>query len=554
MIVSFGPAFASRTYDVCVVGAGPVGIALALELARHGKSVLQLESGGTAPNTRVQAMADAAIDHPDWHVPMAIGVQRSLGGAGNLWGGRCVAYDPVDFTERPGFDLPGWPIGPDDLAPSAERGAHYADIARPEFQRAIEGLTIADPDFTADHLERWSIEPRPQVAHARAIAEAKTLDLCLGVTLAGLDIDSAGQVTAATVQTEDGTRHTIRATRFVLACGGVENARLLLNVEAAHATPNRFGGPDGMLGRGYMGHLYGSVAEVVFASETLDAALDYTSAGQGVYVRRRFNPSEALQAREGLLNVALWPEFPAIWDASHRNGVLSTAYLALSIPPLGRKLVAESIRRNYVGSGPLNLWAHLRNVLLDLPATSVFIPRFLYRRKIARPRQPGFFQRNAARRYALRFHAETRPDPNNRITLDDARDDVGLRRARITLAYRRDDVADLLRAHDLFADWLTRTGLGRMSYARPAEQRIDHILAQAYDGHHQIGTTRMAESAADGVVDRNCRVFGTQNLYVAGASVLPTSSQANPTYTAITLAVRLAAHLVSVHSDLEWRV
>lgn len=541
MISPYGPDIATRQYDVCIVGAGPSGISLALELARLRRSVLLLESGAALPNPTAQALADAEILHPDWHVPMAIGVQRSLGGAGNLWGGRCVAFDALDFDQRPHIDQSGWPIAASDLAPFAKAGAHYADIVTPDFVRPIEGLSISDPDFTADHLERWSIEPRPQVAHAKALAENGFVDLRLSATLATLNFSEDGAVAEAIVQGPDGTRSLVHAGTYVLACGGVENARQLLNLQGE---TSRFGGPDGMLGRCYMGHLYGTVAGLQIASETLDAALDYLATEQGVYVRRRFNPSAALQARENLLNVALWPEFPPIHDPRHRNGVLSAAYLALSIPALGRALVAESIRRNYVGPGKPDIAAHLRNVVMDFPNTAVFVPRFLYRRKFARPRQPGFFQRNPARRYALRYHAETRPDPSNRITLGTDRDATGLRRAVIDLKYRDDDVADLLRAHDLFAAWLTRTGLGQMEYSLPEPERAASILSQAYDGHHQIGTTRMAETAADGVVDRNCQVFGTPNLFVAGASVLPTSSQANPTLTAITLAVRLAAHLV----------
>ena len=64
----------------------------------------------------------------------------------------------------------------------------------------------------------------------------------------------------------------------------------------------------------------------------------------------------------------------------------------------------------------------------------------------------------------------------------------------------------------------------------------------AYGGHH-IGTVRMGDSAATGVVDANCRVFGVNNLYVAGSAVFPTSSQANPTLTIVAMALRLADHL-----------
>jgi choline dehydrogenase-like flavoprotein len=551
MIGAFGSDISGRHYDFCVVGAGPSGIALAIELAHLGRTVLLLESGQDTPDRSAQALADAEIITPAWHVSMGLGVQRRLGGAGNLWGGRCVPLDPCDFeNDRPQVPYGGWPIGTEDLAPFMARGCELADIGSPEFVWPIPGLSITDPDFTADHLERWCREPRPQVCHAKTLAESLAIDVRLGATLAAVHFEADRTVGAITVQAADGTRVRVQAPCFVLACGGVENARILLNAQAdpEQGDPTRFGGEQGPLGRYYMGHLYGSISEIQLANDVLDAALDYLASDQGVYVRRRFNASAELQAREQLLNLALWPEFPAIYQAEHRNGVLSTAYLALRIGPVGRLVVVEPIRQHYIGSGPLNLWPHLRNVLLDLPNTISFIPRFLWRRKVARPRQPGFFQRNAARRYALRYHGESRPNPDSRVTLGEARDAVGLRRAVLDLRFTDADAQDLVRSHALFAAWLERTGLGRLEWSAPVEELTASVLAQSYDGHHQMGTTRMSDSPTGGVVDRDCRVFGAGNLYIAGTSVMPTSSQANPTLTAIVLAVRLAAHLAKTAS------
>ena len=62
-------------------------------------------------------------------------------------------------------------------------------------------------------------------------------------------------------------------------------------------------------------------------------------------------------------------------------------------------------------------------------------------------------------------------------------------------------------------------------------------------GNHHLGTTRMAENSTDGVVDRDCLLWGTANLYVAGSSVFPTGACANPTFTIVALAHRLVDHL-----------
>ena len=62
-------------------------------------------------------------------------------------------------------------------------------------------------------------------------------------------------------------------------------------------------------------------------------------------------------------------------------------------------------------------------------------------------------------------------------------------------------------------------------------------------GAHHMGTTRMHDDPRQGVVDRNSKVHGVDNLYVAGSSVFPTSGAANPTLTLVALTLRLADHL-----------
>jgi choline dehydrogenase-like flavoprotein len=91
--------------------------------------------------------------------------------------------------------------------------------------------------------------------------------------------------------------------------------------------------------------------------------------------------------------------------------------------------------------------------------------------------------------------------------------------------------------------WLRDSGHGFLRYRQPEDQTVAAILAVAEHGTHQLGTTRMGRDRRDGVVDENLKTFDVSNLYVVGSSIFPTSSQANPTFTAVALAVRLAEHL-----------
>jgi GMC oxidoreductase/FAD dependent oxidoreductase len=524
--------------DVCIVGAGPVGIVLALELARLGRSVLLLESGNLKQSADAQELATASILDPHTHVGMDVAVSRQLGGASNLWGGRCVAMEEHDFAPRSVVPFSGWPIGLSDVAPYIESACKYLCCEPAAFVDPLPNFKPANDDFRFDRLERWSRAPRIAAVYARTLRDTPKIDLRMRAVVVGMEHAEDGLLTRLCIRSLDGGEIHCGPRCVILAAGGLENTRLLLATQRRY--PGSFGGEDGPLGRYYMGHLYGSSAEMVIHSPLLDSGIDYYISRDGTYVRRRFTPSEALQRRMELTNVSFWPDYPPIHDPSHRNGILSLAYLSLSVPFIGRRIVVESIRQHYLGSGPLRRGPHILNVLRDALRTAAFIPSFVHRRYVARPRMPGFFQRNDSRRYSIRFHAEHLPNPDSRVTLSNDIDALGLPRLNIDFRYTEADAAPLIRAHDCFGQWLEKTGLGSMSWPVPAAERTQHILAQCYDGHHQIGTTRMASNPRLGVVDADCRVHGVANLFVAGSSVFATSAEANPTMMAVALGIRLA--------------
>jgi choline dehydrogenase-like flavoprotein len=138
-------------------------------------------------------------------------------------------------------------------------------------------------------------------------------------------------------------------------------------------------------------------------------------------------------------------------------------------------------------------------------------------------------------RVELLLNLEQRPHRDHRITLGAGRDPLGVPRAHLHWTWRPEDEAGLERLRRVMVDGLEATGAGRVE--RVAAGRPDP------NAHHHAGTTRMALEPRDGVVDRDGLVFGTENLYLAGASVFPRAGFANPTLTIVAMGVRLGAHL-----------
>ncbi|MFI5011294.1 MAG: GMC oxidoreductase [Hyphomicrobiales bacterium] len=528
---------ADATHDVCVVGAGPVGISLALELERLGKSVLLLESGGDADEAEAQALSDAHIVDPARHDDMRIAVARRLGGTSNLWGGRCLPFDPIDFEPRAAVGGALWPIGFDEMAPHLASAIRYACAGAAVF--AVDDARSPEGDFSITTLERWSGKPRLQTAHRQALESSDRIDLRLHATVVALEWKD-GRVAALRAVAKDGQSVRVPVREAVLATGGLESTRLLLAEQRRR--PALFGGPEGPLGRYYMGHVIGEIADIAFADEATDRLFEFYIDAHGSYVRRRFAPTAEAQRRHGLMNIALWPVVPRISDARHGDGFLSSIALALSIRPFGGRIIAEAIRKRHIPEGMARL-PHVMNLVRDLPRTAIALPRLLWNRYLAAVPVPAFYRRNAARRYGLSYHSEQAPSPLSRVSLVADTDSTGLPRLTIDLRFSDEDASSVVRTHELLAAWLERAKLGRIEFRHEPGRRQAAVLAQASHGTHQIGTARMARSREDGVVDRDLRVFDADNLFVASSAVLPTSGQANPTLTVMALAMRLAEKL-----------
>jgi choline dehydrogenase-like flavoprotein len=146
-------------------------------------------------------------------------------------------------------------------------------------------------------------------------------------------------------------------------------------------------------------------------------------------------------------------------------------------------------------------------------------------------------KRRKSHMFRARVVTEAAPNPDSRIVLGEDLDAFGQRRIELSWNLTELDTKTL-RAHlEVATRELGRTLAGRIRGLQgPWTQHIK-------PGQHHMGTTRMAEDPASGVVDAHCRVHGIDNLWIAGSSVFPTSGFANPTLTLVALALRLADHL-----------
>ncbi|GLE52846.1 GMC family oxidoreductase [Mycobacterium montefiorense] len=544
--------------DVVVVGAGAVGIATALELAAAGVRVALIESGLERPDDAAQDLATLDSQQDDYfHARSELTVRRQVGGTTALWGGRCVKFDAIDFEDRPITAQAPWPIGNEDIDPYRQKACDWAACGQALFN-AREIPEIANQDLVAGlpdgavrttDLERWALPTRFGRQYRAALQDAPTLTLWTGLTCTEIVTTEAGDaVEHLVVKALDGRAGRIVASDYIIATGGLEATRLLLVSDRHH--PAGLGNTGGHLGRWYMSHVEARVAWVHFNTDKVLHA--YERDNDGVYVRRRFTFDPQLLRDSGMPNAAVWLVNPPISDPSHGSGILSGVYLTL-ISPVGRFLLAEAIREAHTKRGDSRqVLAHLRNIVRDLFPSIRFAVTFSYARFLRRGRKaPGFFVKSADNRYSLHYHGEHLPHWESRVELSEERDALGMRKIRTHMYFSDADYDSVRKAIGLIDEHLRRHGVGHVEWVSDDVEGLVHKYLAEMGGFHQVGTTRMSAAAKDGVVDANLQVHGVRGLYIASTSVLPTSSQANPTLLGIALGVRLAEHVANARAAFQ---
>ncbi|QHE88539.1 GMC oxidoreductase [Hydrogenophaga sp. BPS33] len=526
MIIDLNTAPApEEAHDVVIVGGGTVALLLAVLLERRGQRVLVLESGGGGFETPAQALNEAHVVGRA-HTGISIARGRALGGTSNLWGGQLTLFVPSDFEARAGVSDAPWPIGYEDLLPWYEavaqelRLADALDEHTPQARKLFGDRYPDIPGFTL-FLTRWLKEPAMARYFHERLQNAPQLTVLLHAHVTGLNLSPDGErVTAVRVARADGTSVALAGERFVLANGTIEIARLLLASAREQAQAPWARNP--WVGAGFQDHLElrGGKVHLLDKPRFLRTFQNIVLGGHKYQPKLRLNVGGggAATMAHPALNVTGYFAFESN-IAEHLQHL---------------KVMAKSLLRG--GLPQQGLGELLRHVRGMGSAWFPMVVQYLRHHRIYNPADRGVW---------LVMHAEQVPRDDSRITLDpDHTDRFGVPLA--VLDWRIGGQPEL-RAMAAFVrrmrDSLQASGLARVEIDALLDGEDAQALEQATDTYHQCGGARMGHHAGDGVVDRDLRVFGTRNLYVAGAAVFRTSSYANPTFTAMALTARLAEHL-----------
>lgn len=532
-----------RSYDVCVVGSGPAGATVAAELADSGLEVLVLESGGTQVTARGDALREASSTGL-WIKPWSR--ERVLGGASTTWAGLSSPLDDADLAPRPHLGGVGWPLPQAELEGLwEEAAARYRFPSAARFGAEGFGRLRAKGDLQPawEELEEKvflaAAEPQDFGREQRATWEHERVTLCLGASVTGLETQDGGVVTSARVQDASGEQHDARARAFVLACGGIENARLLLVSRDADGVA--LGNAHDQVGRCFMNHPKSYAGTLRFRQPVRSAPYYFGCIHEGFAGYAGLRLPTARQAELGLVNsyVRLEPLFP--WSDNPGIEALVTLVKRMSavMRAFRRSRQDEVVElRDYAETGDDSEVQNARKSWLDwvrLAGTVVaHLPGVLHylSYRVTRRQAP-------IHRARIRAFMEMEPSLENRVTLGEGVDAHGTPLPHVHHDVSPRDRRSMVAVYEALARDLERTGLATLE--EPLTDADPWPIDQ--DASHHMGTTRMGTDPASSVTDPDLLVRGTTNLYAAGASSFPTSGCANPTYTIVALSIRLARHL-----------
>jgi choline dehydrogenase-like flavoprotein len=166
-------------------------------------------------------------------------------------------------------------------------------------------------------------------------------------------------------------------------------------------------------------------------------------------------------------------------------------------------------------------------------------------------KSPGVLPNINSKFLGLYFQSEHTPNYNSRITIEkNKKDHLGLPKVKVKIKFNEIDKKSVVKAHEFFIKRFIETKAGNLQ-KKNSKKEIEHLIKQdikSFDSiAHNLGTTRMSKSHTSGVVDKNCKVFGLKNLFIAGSSVFSTAGHANPTFTIVALSLKLSRFLKKIN-------
>ena len=463
-----------KNFFAIIIGSGPAGISIALELEKKKIYSLIIESGEFENNliSEKYLKSESIGDHDGDYVSNRM---RMFGGTTSVWGGNC---NPMNNS-----DLYDWPIEKYELDKYSRKANEILNLKKKfvsqKFNNNLNMYNLV-----------WS-NIRINEDYSDHIKISKYISLSLNTSFVNLNYINKKINSIECINKNK--KYTLRSDYYILACGGIENSRLLLWLKSKN---KELFNSELPIGKYYMHHPYHKVANGLINYKKLK---NYFLKNNNNYIPLvTCDSSIYLEAND---------------DFVLSNDILNSGmYLSFNNINIKNDLFKQlrCVAPKFI-----------KNIYDDIKSGKIY-------------------------EISINTLQEQEPIKENNIILGDELDPLGIPLTKIFWKKLPSEKKSARIILEEIAKFLLDEDIGRLALE-------DYLYNEnkSYDvvsGNHQMGGTRMGLSVKDSVVDKNLKVHDIENLYIAGSSVFRTSGHCHPTYTIVQLSIRLAEHIISIKS------
>ena len=462
----------NTNYQIIICGSGPAGMSIAIDLEEKKIPCLLVEAGDSTYSEKAQNRYNGKVigQYPD---NLSISRLSQFGGTSGHWGGGCRTLDEHDYIK--------WPIKKGDLNPYLDGACKFLKINN-SFRDEELNNSFKSVEFQNSNLNIYE-------DYFDHVKKSKYINLALNTSIYNIKFQD-NEINEIIIKSEKNS-YTIKNKILVLACGGIENSRLLLWFR--HLNPGYF--KDLPIGNYWMEHPYKEVGTGI---------VDSVEVKKFISGKNKLNVHENLNNNEWLAIIS--PSYNFIKKEKILNSII---YITISK------------REN---KNPKNI---LKNLLCTAPKLVDLISQF----------------KGVSCGFSIASSWEQEAIYENYISLSSNEyDDLGIKRVNLNYSVSDLTLFTMKKIIEELGKAFIDKNIGRVAGFDYLWDKKKFISGA---GYHHLGGTRMGLYFKESVVDKNLKVHDIKNLYIAGSSVFPAGGAANPTLSIVQLSLRLSKFLQS---------
>lgn len=495
--------------DIIIVGAGTIGLYLANRLNKENDdlNILIIEYGNENASSSQNKYQSESTGKK--HIGTIDGRALGIGGTSTLWGGQLAEFERPDF-ERKGSK---WPISYDEILSYYKKVYKRLGMKNVQSDFYYDGIygDLVDDSSTIDRTyTRWLKEPNFYNLFRKDILKNKKIKILTNISVNNIKFIEKKAVSIDCISKNFGDV-SFAADNFIFASGTMGINQFFLSTQETGVVP---WANNSNIGKYFQDHLGGAIGTLNVKDTELFRKYFENSWIKGIKIQPKLKLSS-----ESVL--------------SQKNGVVIFFTFRSKYEDAIARLKLD-IKNIFKAFDKINIVRSLKDLYFIKKELASLIYKFFLKKRV----HAVFDIKDSIQ---VNIQSEQIPVRESQIKLNRNHNlGSGLSKIDVFWSCDGDEAIAIKKISKEFNLFLKKNGIGEINYKTNfLEMNNKELTDSLYDTYHQCGGLIMSTTIDSGVVDKDCKVWDTENVWIAGSAVFPSSSHANSTLTALALAERM---------------